>query len=267
MIESGNTMMGKLVWFFIVGITSSLILSCGFMSANKPSRGYTLSGREAKVIEAVLQNDLDVFLSQKGRSIIGNDIRSVSSAYVAREHDLDPTRAEQKYAEKTFRVTGKIEAIHVGGDDQPYVILEGTNLSSPHMFLSLSAAEKVGDLEKDESVELVCESDGAVVGIPIFSDCQLIADFALKRVQEVKKDVRDFLQGSQPVFSDTREIVVHLITYARLLPNQSPCFSGSEFPECGMAELLSLPLTSGEKFHDTLAKVRQELRGYGVRVP
>jgi len=263
----GKTMAGKLVWFSIVWITSSLIISCGFLPVNKHSQGYTLSVREAKVIEAVLQNDLEVFISQKGRSIIGYDIRTVSSAHVAREYDLDPARAEQKYAEKTFRVIGKIEAIHADSDDPHYVVLEGTNLSFPHIFFDLSGAEKIADLKKDESIDLVCESEGAVAGIPIFSGCQFIDDFAIKRVHEVKRDIGNFLQGSQSVSSDTREIVVYLITYARLLPNQSSCFSDSELSECSMAELLSLPLTSGNKFQDTMEKVKQELRDYGVRAP
>ena len=267
MAGNGKAMERKLVWLSIVGITSSLIVSCGLLPENKHSQGYTLSGREAKIIEAVLQNDLEVFTSQKGRSIIGYGIRTVSSAHVAREYDLDPTKAEQKYAEKTFRITGKIEVIHADGDDPHYVTLEGTNLSSPHIFFDLSGAEKIADLKKDETVDLVCECEGAVAGIPIFSGCQFIADFAMKRVHEVRKDIGNFLQGSQLVSSDTREIVVYLITYARLLPNQSPCFSDSAASECGMAELLSLPLTSGDKFHSTLEKVKRELRIYGVRLP
>jgi hypothetical protein len=263
----GKTTAGKLVRFSIAGIASSLIISCGFLPANKHSQGYTLSGREARVVETVLRNDLEVFISQKGRSIVGYDIRFVSSSYIAREYDLDPARAEQKYAEKTLRVAGKIEAVHAGDDDPPYITLEGTNLSSPHMFFDISAMEKIVSLKKDEAVDLVCECEGAVAGIPIFSGCQFIDDFAQKRIHEVKKDVGNFLAGVQPVFSDTREIVVYLLTYARLLPNQAPCFSDAESSGCNMAELLSLPLTSGDRFHGTLEKVKEELRDYGVRMP
>jgi hypothetical protein len=265
--EGKKTMAKRLVWFLAVGAVSFAIISCGILPAKKHSSGYTLSSREAKVIAAVLENDPEMFISQKGRSIIGHDIRSVPSAYIAREYDLDPDKAEQKYAGNIFRVTGKVEAVHVNDDDPPYMILEGTNFSSPHVFFGLSDAAKAAAIGKDETVTLICECEGAVASSPVFANCQFSEDFVLRRVHEVRKDMEDFLRGAQTVFPGTGETVVYLMAYARLLPNQSPCFSKTEFSECNIADLLSLPLTSESRFHDTVEKVKKDLRDRGVGVP
>ena len=82
--------------------------------------------------------------------------------------------ANQKYKDKSIRISATIAAIQADIGDKPLLSLKANDsFSQPQAFLADSAIEKAASLKKGQKVVLLCTGNSEVAGIPMLKDCSI----------------------------------------------------------------------------------------------
>lgn len=236
------------------------------------AKGYVLKPRESMFLDAVLMADS----SMKG-SIINNlskDLPSTSAIQTEEAYNENQVAADQKYFNKTFLLTGIIKSINSGLGNEPYIIFRGMNyFASTQARFTKGSIEKIAALKNGQSLELVCDGAGSIVGTPMFNNCQFASEYAAKKLPEIKEEISNFLKGAKPseefLNHGYRRLIYFAIAEARSLPSVSACFPNEsalliDDIECEK-ELIAADKTMNIIERGTA--VAEELRALGVQVP
>ena len=82
--------------------------------------------------------------------------------------------AQQAYGKQPLLVTGKIKSIDLDFSDDPFLVLEGTNMfMGPQAQLDEESQKRAGSLGKGQTVELLCADVSEAVGTPMLKDCTI----------------------------------------------------------------------------------------------
>lgn len=207
-------------------VLSSENESSGESLINPPAKSYIFNERESKILEILLKIDA-MPLSVGGKSVLGDDLIVGSALQVATEYENNEVAADQKLYKKKILLTGTINSIN-SGDNQPYILLYTFNeFHSPQLRFRKGLIDRIASLQKNQRLSVVCEGDGAAIGVPMFKDCQFADDYASQRIVEIQKNANSFLQDQKPTDYISAVMSIMAIGIAKNLPNSSTCLTGT----------------------------------------
>ncbi|MBM5572596.1 MULTISPECIES: OB-fold protein [Deefgea] len=234
-------------------------------NGNSKSAKYVLNEKEQKLLNAFLQEDVDIFL-KGGDSLLSRGLIVTTSFEAAKAYDENQVGADQKYYKKEVLVSGKITGINSGIGNEPYITLNGTNqFLSPQIHFDNPNIDKLANLTKGKKIRFVCIGNGAIVGTPIFKDCQLAEDYIATKVEEIKPQLQNFLNGEKPNNDLASKLILLSITASRLLPDNSECYSGGK--NC-MKDIDKVTNKNKKEWlKEELKKTNAEMQQLGLKVP
>ena len=148
-------------------------------TASSPSvQKFTLSENEEKLLRDLMDDEIDVFLGE-GDSILGEFLPRYSPDEISKDFEQNEVRALGKYKDNVFIVIGKIANIQAGINDEPFVVLQTSNqfdLNRPQARFGESDHQKIAELNKGDTIKLLCSGNGEVGGTPMLG-CTFTNDF------------------------------------------------------------------------------------------
>jgi hypothetical protein len=142
---------GLSVWAYL-GI-GALVLFGGCVAVC--AVGVNQAGKEAK-------KEKEAFDDAKSMKVTADEL---TEAYEKNE-----VSADEKYKGKKIEITGVIERIDSGFNDEPQIVLKAKNFIGVRCE-GLSKKD-AGKLEKGSEITLVCKGDGEIIGSPQLKDCK-----------------------------------------------------------------------------------------------
>ncbi len=196
--------------------------------------GYTLNKREQTVLEALLIDDLIGYVDGKESHedmtpIWQHEISTIVAANVnadklQRDYEKNEVAGDQKYRGKKLLVSGIIKSIDRSAGENYFLSLAGGS----NMFISPKAKMADGfknylaGLEKGQTVNLLCQGDGMLIGSAMLNKC-IPRDIFIENVVNnwvANNITKQFSEGKKVI----QQIVIASITLASLLPESSDCF-------------------------------------------
>lgn len=230
---------------------------------NSETAKYVLNEKEVKIFNAMLQDDIDAFL-EGGDSMLSTSLITTTSLDVAKAYEDNQVAADQKYYKKEILVSGIIEGINSGLGNEPYITLDGTNpFLAPQIHFDNPNIDKIASLSKGQKIAFVCKGGGAVVSAPMFKDCLLAEDFVVSEVEKIKPQMKDFLNGESPKTELISNLTVISILVARVLPDNSECYSGGK--SCSKEIAQSFDELGKDEVSKEVNKVKTELQQLGLK--
>jgi ABC-type glycerol-3-phosphate transport system substrate-binding protein len=154
---------------FTLMVATLLLAACGGDTSpkkvddTKSGAGVTES---AKPVEST--KSVEPAKTQEAISVTADELEK---AYAENE-----VAANEKYKDKTLKVTGKIYSIESGIGDVPYVVFQSKDqfsLNQVQAKFADSNKSKIATLKKKASLTVVCKSAGEVAGSPMLEDCEI----------------------------------------------------------------------------------------------
>ena len=95
--------------------------------------------------------------------------RDLAAAYEANE-----ASAQLAYGKRPLLVSGTIKSIDLDYSDNPFLVLEGTNMfQGPQAELNQESQARAGTLGKGQKVKVLCADVSEVIGTPMLKDCAI----------------------------------------------------------------------------------------------
>lgn len=96
----------------------------------------------------------------------------ISASELFKEYEKNEVRADQYYKGKQLLVTGKVESISSNLFDEPEVNLKTSSFFGfVNVEFKSSQKNRVLDLDKGQSIQILCTGAGEVLGFPMLTDC------------------------------------------------------------------------------------------------
>lgn len=231
-------------------------------TAPAQKNGYDLSGREAALLHNIAESEEQAIVRGEKTMLIAG-IPAYPSDEIARQYARDRAAADRRFLGKTFIIRGEVAARAGGGaGGAPRLTLRGSTAGNgPRIEISPYLA-RTADLPKMWQRAAFACNGGGFDGAAVCTDCMPIADYAREVAGAFERDVRRFLSGHGAERNDVPPSAVLVIALARVLPEDSTCFSTGR--DC-RADI------SRQSTRDTLQKqarsVADELRGLGLDLP
>jgi hypothetical protein len=216
--------------FLIIGLDDKYESKNGKNISNVSSSShkfYTLNPNELAILNYLLEDEMTQF-SKGHDSLIGRSIgiTPVSAIEVSGNYEENQVAADQKYFKKTLFLTGKVASINSGLGNEPYVTLRGINsFMLPQVHFIDGNVEKIASLKRGQKINLVCYGDGAIIGTPVFKDCQFADEYASNKITQLKENIENFLSDGNAPSNLAMNILVLSIAIARRLPDTPNCMS------------------------------------------
>lgn len=226
---------------------------------------YTLTAKEQIILNAILKSLADNDLPDQD-SIFSNELILVSANQVAQDYDVNQVSADQKYYNKWVLLSAQIYDINSGvGNDPDLILYGGDYFFFPQASFKDKNMSKIANLRKDQLIELVCKSDGVIMGAPIFKECLFFKDYAREKIPSVEKQVESFLQGSK-VQENIANLVIASIAAARKIPATSACFN--DIQEACVIDLQKILSTKKGKaqLYSEEQRVVDELKAFDIKI-
>jgi len=97
---------------------------------------------------------------------------STSAEQLYRAYHKNEIGADMKYKGNSLLITGVIDELRTTFLDEAVIDLKTQNkYSSIHAYISDSYKIRVADLNKGDTITIVCEGDGMILGSPILKSC------------------------------------------------------------------------------------------------
>jgi hypothetical protein len=251
------------------GIISNKEKQTRTLSNSTAHEGYALTPKELALFDNILKEDLIAF-SEGADSLAGRELQQempvVSVDHISQAYNENQVAADQQYYKKLLFLKGRIQAINSGLGNEPYILLYGINpFLSPQAHFKNGNIEEIVALRKNQKLNLICEGDGAIAGIPIFKNCQFASDYAKQKYSAIRGEVTDFLKGTKSA-STFAGGAISLIATAKILPETSSCFTENE-KQCA-TELHALNKNKDSKtMSQKISEVIDELKLLGIQTP
>jgi hypothetical protein len=98
---------------------------------------------------------------------------AVTARHLYRDYRKNEISADAKYKGKTLAVTGVVASINRDFANSPYLLLETGDFLRIRANLQESETRKAGVISIGDSVTVICEGDGMMIGMPVLSDCMI----------------------------------------------------------------------------------------------
>lgn len=199
---------------------------------NSLIRKYNLTNKEQIILDTILLAYAN-FFAHGDPKFLDPSLPVVAANYIAEAYNENQVAADQQYNGKLLFLTGQIQGINSGLGNEPYLSLYGINpFLSPQAHFKDGNMPKIASLQMNQKINLVCTGNGAIIGTPMFKDCEFADDYALKERDKMKMAVHNFLCGEKAKFKNVATITLMSIARARDLPDNSTCFANRNLEKC-----------------------------------
>lgn len=222
-----------------IAVASTLVVlisaGCGRKEASEPSAspsiaepeqmGYVLSNVERNALMAVVADESGALISG-GDSVLGVHAGIEGSVFVndvARAYEANEVAADRAYFDKKLLVSGKVSSIRSGLGNKPYIVLASKNqFIEPQAHFKDSDGARAAELKKGQSLVLVCQGGGAVVGTAMFKNCRFANEVAEEESENFLAEAQRFLRTGE-ASKEVAALVLYTLAGTRLMPHDSSC--------------------------------------------
>ena len=198
-------------------------------TASSPSvQKFTLSENEEKLLRDLMDDEIDVFLGE-GDSILGEFLPRYSPDEISKDFEQNEVRALGKYKNNVFVVIGKIANIQAGINDEPFVVLQTSNqfdLNRPQARFDESDHQKIAELNKGDTIKLLCSGNGEVGGTPMLG-CTFTNNFKTEFTNSVITNIHEgklsLEKGARPSEKMAMLMLVYTKTASDYTDNFKSC--------------------------------------------
>lgn len=205
----------------------ALLLLCQIARADQISQsaGNAFNEKELLIIDQLLNDEVKVFSTGGNTFLLGGDLTQASVSEIAKIYGENQIAGDQKFYQKKLHLTGQIAAIKSGLGNTPYLALKGTNpFLSPQAHFQNPNIDRLAKLKKGQTVVLVCEGAGVVIGIPAFKNCVFSDEYAKTGKEKVVTDLQKTLADGIAPNENIQRFLVVITTLARKLKPNSACY-------------------------------------------
>lgn len=224
-------------------------------------KGYGLSRREAVLLQNIVISE-EKALIRGEKTMLMASIPSYSSVEIAKLYAEDRAAADRQFLGTSFVIRGEVAALSGSAGRVPRLTLRGSTADNgPRIYISKYLAGVAAPPKIWQSAAFACNG-GGFDGAAVCTDCMPIADYAREVAGKFKSGIIGFLSGKGAEQKDVPPSAVLVIALARVLPEESTCFSSGH--DC-RADI------SQQSTRDALQKqarsVADELKGLGLDLP
>ena len=249
-----------LLFFAMMGTDST---NQGASDSSPTAYKYQLSSKESHLLNWIVDDEEKAFI--EGAQNIAFDARvvKVTAKEVAKKYADNEVAADQEYKGKTVLLEGVVQDIQSGIRDEPSLIFKGVNMfMGPQAKFKAPDIQRIAAIRKGEKQRLVCVAAGEVVGNAFFRDCVFVDSYAAELKIKIKSDVDQYLQSGNSGEKATPILVMSALVFARIVPDDSPCFSDES--KCTQA----LETKVSEKDRENASRqVLDMMKSKGLSVP
>ncbi len=192
--------------------------------------------KEAKVYSVLVNNDLELLVSGDNsvfaeQDVIVNKPIVITSNLLQSEYEKNEVAADQKFKGKTVAVTGVVKSLDKTiGDSISIGMNGGSNMFiHPRAEMSVGYENWVASLNKGDSVGLVCQVKGMIIGAVYLDECIPSYDWAEQTTAVIIESTPEGIKNNNNFFvkfvNVTKEIT------SKLKPD-SKCFKAETSNEC-----------------------------------
>lgn len=268
-LESDRIIIKPSLMYF--GAIFIVLVSLAYMGKNvtifqpkndSPIKGYNLTEKENIILDTVLLAYAN-FFAYGDPKFLDQSLPVASASQVAATYNENQVAADQQYNDKLLFLTGQIQGINSGLGNEPYILLYGINpFLSPQAHFKDGNTPKIASLKKNQKIYLVCIGNGAIIGTPMFKNCEFADDYALKKRDEMKTAVQEFLHGTKAKSKNVVSVTLMSITRGRDLPHNSICFVNRNLEKC-LNEIITFDKQAILEKRNALS---DELHALGVQI-
>lgn len=196
--------------------------------------GYTLNDRERSVLKAMFIMDFDSLMNGS-EAILSPlweqhlNVINVTSDKLQSDYENNEVAGDQQYRGKALLVSGIVMSINRGIGENYYVCLNGGSnmFIQPHARMSEGDKNYLANLQKGQTITLVCMGNGMLMGSAILNQCVPTRNLAeaLIDVSISKGEITDQFSKGQNV---VQMFIATSIAIASTLQKSSYCY-GTDF--------------------------------------
>lgn len=190
-----------------------------------------LSDKESKILSVLLKDELKIFIDG-GDSIISleswNKLNKempllTTANHLQTEYEKNEVSADQQYKDKNLLITGKVKEIAKDFTDAIVIRLQGGSnpFMTPNVHMEDGYTDYSAQLEKGQTVHLVCKGGGMIVGSAMLKECLPADVWADKALNDIMGNIPNSIESKDQVILKLKAITTVI---SNTLPNNSECF-------------------------------------------
>ena len=225
--------------FVAMGLGISIaILTLGVVSSNSKTTPQkpNLDESAVKFVQMLFLDD-QLHAIQGDQSAIPKDValgelgiqQTADAEILSRDYDANEVAADQKYKGGRILVTGRVSGISKDFLGDPYVSLKGHQLfADVQGHFDKGAETALANLEKGQTVSLVCKVSEMVTTEVMLSDCRTLDGYIASVRPDLDGHIREALEGRRQVSHFEAETIAFLYVVSKQLPRNSTCFETAD---------------------------------------
>jgi len=195
---------------------------------------YQLSSKESHLLNWIIDDEEKAFVDGVQNIAFDTRIVKVTAREVAKKYADNEVAANQKYKGKTVLLEGIVQDIQSGIRDEPSLVFKGINMfMGPQARFKAPDIQRIAAIRKGEKQKLVCIAAGEAIGNAFFKDCVFLDVYAAEIKTKIRSDIDQYLSSGKSDEKATPILVMSALMYARMVPDDSPCFSDAR--KCAQA--------------------------------
>lgn len=197
----------------------------------KPSEArppVVLSEKEALILRRMLADDFSTH-AQGGESVFGeqagaSEYVAVSADDLQKQYERNEVAGDKKFRGKRLILDGKVASIdHSIGENYFVSLRGGTNqFMRPKAMMADGHTDYLAELEKGQTIRLVCEGDGLLMASAMVSDCIPAALWVEQMTTSKMNELPQLIRSKDKPFIHILAIALGL---TEVLPETSACWS------------------------------------------
>ena len=208
------------------------------VDANKQEIGNTkkdkfeLSSKQTNVLRWLMQDEIEIFI--KGGDVnYPKLLEELTGVYVVtsakelqKEYERNEVAADVKFRKKLLIVNGVVKSIDRSVGENYFISLKGGSnpFMQPKAAMADGYIDYMAQLEKGNSINLICLGNGMLIGSAMLANCQPSKQYSLGLANDyINKFSSEQVLSSKNSYST--KILLGSIAIASLLPDNSSCNS------------------------------------------
>lgn len=259
----GIIVLGTPILLIIFSTLVTQTIGNGASNISPTAYKYSLSSKESYLLNWLIDDEEKAFVDGAQNMSFDARVLKVTAKDVAKKYADNEVAADQEYKGKTVVLEGVVQDIQSGIGDEPFLVFKGVNMfMGPHAKFKNPDVQRIAAIRKGEKQRLVCVAAGEAIGNAFFRDCVFLDAYATELKPKIMSDIDQYLQSGNSDDKVVPMLVMSVLGFARLVPDDSPCFSDAS--KCMQA----LEAKFSEKDRETTARqVHDFMKSKGLSVP
>jgi hypothetical protein len=206
--------------------------------------GYALNYKEQTILKALLINEFYAYMN--GGHIVSNpqifdvNVINVTSDKLQSDYESNEVAGDQKYRGRTLFIPGVVKSIDRSIGENYFISLQGGSnmFMGPHAKMADGYVNYLANLQKGQTVQLVCQGHGMLVGSAMLDECIPANNFVENHLDTWVSNITDQFSKRN---EGAQRVLIGSVALASILPNSSDCFGSDsdKLNEC-IAEIVNV---------------------------